>query len=113
MSIPNHAAQIAHFHMSHFCQFPRAILDSKGDYGKLSEKTVAAMQHIGRQFPNCGYGRKFIERHLVFLTITAKILNEAVDILLAYYTNAYLAMLSYLYIHSFCNHFPGSTANTA
>ena len=43
------------------CAVAKAILDCKGDYGKLSEKAVAAMQHIGRQFPNCGYGRKFIE----------------------------------------------------
>jgi type I restriction enzyme M protein len=35
-------------------------MDSKEDYSDLSEKTVAAMQRIGRQFPNCGYGARFI-----------------------------------------------------
>ena len=43
------------------CAVAKAILDCEGDYGKLSEKAVTAMQNVGRQFPNCGYGRKFIE----------------------------------------------------
>ena len=38
-----------------------AILDCDGDYSLLSEKAVAAMQRIGRQFPDCGYGRKFYQ----------------------------------------------------
>jgi type I restriction enzyme M protein len=35
-------------------------MDSKEDYSDLEEKTIAAMQRIGRQFPNCGYGARFI-----------------------------------------------------
>ena len=42
------------------CAVAQAILDCNGDYSALSEKAVAAMQSIGRRFPNCGYGRKFI-----------------------------------------------------
>ena len=43
------------------CAVAQAILDCNGDYSDLSEKTVAAMQRIGRRYPYCGYGRKFIE----------------------------------------------------
>ena len=42
------------------CAVAKAILDCEGDYSGLSEKAVAAMQSIGRQFPNCGYGARFI-----------------------------------------------------
>ena len=43
------------------CAVAQAILDCDGDYSNLSEKTVSAMQRIGRCYPNAGYGRKFIE----------------------------------------------------
>ncbi len=42
------------------CAVAQALLDADGNYADLSEKTVAALQRVGRQFPNCGYGRKFI-----------------------------------------------------
>ena len=42
------------------CAVAQALMDSREDYSDLSEKTVAAMQRIGRQYPNCGYGAKFI-----------------------------------------------------
>ncbi len=42
------------------CAVAQALMDSREDYADLSEKTVAAMQRIGRQYPNCGYGAKFI-----------------------------------------------------
>ncbi len=42
------------------CAVAQALMDSKEDFSDLTEKTVAAMQRIGRQFPNCGYGAKFI-----------------------------------------------------
>ena len=42
------------------CAVARALMDCKEDYSDLSEKTVTAMQEIGRQFPNCGYGARFI-----------------------------------------------------
>ena len=42
------------------CAVAQALMDSKEDYSDLSEKTIAAMQRIGRQFPNCGYGARFI-----------------------------------------------------
>lgn len=42
------------------CAVARALMDSCDDFSDLSEKTVAAMQRIGRQFPNCGYGARFI-----------------------------------------------------
>ncbi|MCR5137895.1 MAG: ADP-ribosylglycohydrolase family protein [Oscillospiraceae bacterium] len=41
------------------CAVAQGLLDSKEDYSDLSEKTVAAMQRIGRQFPHCGYGARF------------------------------------------------------
>ena len=37
----------------------KALLDCKGDYIRLSEKTVTAMQEIGRPYPDCGYGGMF------------------------------------------------------
>ena len=42
------------------CAVAQALMDSREDYADLSEKTVAAMQRIGRQYPNCGYGARFI-----------------------------------------------------
>ncbi len=42
------------------CAVAQALMDSKEDFSDLSEKTVAAMQRIGRQYPNCGYGVHFI-----------------------------------------------------
>ena len=42
------------------CAAAQALMDSKEDFSDLSEKTVAAMQRIGRQYPNCGYGARFI-----------------------------------------------------
>ena len=43
------------------CAVAQALMDSKEDFSDLQEKTVAAMQRIGRQFPNCGYGARFID----------------------------------------------------
>ena len=42
------------------CAVAQALMDSKEDFSDLSEKTVAAMQRIGQQYPNCGYGARFI-----------------------------------------------------
>ena len=42
------------------CAVAQALMDSKEDYSDLQEKTVAAMQRIGRQFPYCGYGARFV-----------------------------------------------------
>ena len=42
------------------CAVAQALMDSREDYSDLSEKAAAAMQRIGRQFPNCGYGARFI-----------------------------------------------------
>ncbi len=42
------------------CAVAQGLMDSKEDYSDLEEKTIAAMQRIGRQFPNCGYGARFI-----------------------------------------------------
>ena len=42
------------------CAVAQGLMDSKPDFSDLSEKTVEAMQRIGRQFPNCGYGARFI-----------------------------------------------------
>ena len=42
------------------CAVAQALMDSREDYADLSKKTVAAMQRIGRQYPNCGYGARFI-----------------------------------------------------
>ena len=42
------------------CAVAQALMDSKEDFSDLTEKTVAAMQRIGRQYPNCGYGARFI-----------------------------------------------------
>ena len=42
------------------CAVAQALMDSNPDFSDLSEKTVAAMQRIGRQFPNSGYGARFV-----------------------------------------------------
>ena len=42
------------------CAVAQALMDSKEGFTDLSERTVAAMQRIGRQYPNCGYGARFI-----------------------------------------------------
>ena len=41
------------------CAVAKALMDSKEDFSNLPQKTVEAMQRIGRQFPNCGYGARF------------------------------------------------------
>ena len=42
------------------CAVAQALMDSKEDFSDLSERAVEAMQRVGRQFPNCGYGARFI-----------------------------------------------------
>lgn len=42
------------------CAVMKGLMDSKEDFSDLSEKTVAAMLEVGRHYPNCGYGSKFI-----------------------------------------------------
>ena len=42
------------------CAVAQALMGSREDWSDLSEKTIEAMQWIGRQFPNCGYGARFI-----------------------------------------------------
>ena len=42
------------------CAVAQALLDCREDYADLAEKAVSAMQRIGRQYPNCGYGARFI-----------------------------------------------------
>ena len=42
------------------CAVAQGLMDSKEDFSDLSDKTIAAMQRIGRRFPNCGYGARFI-----------------------------------------------------
>ena len=42
------------------CAVAQALMDSREDFSDLSERAVEAMQRIGRQFPNCGYGARFI-----------------------------------------------------
>lgn len=37
----------------------KAILESKPDHSDLAQKAVQCMQDIGRNYPNCGYGRAF------------------------------------------------------
>ena len=46
------------------CAVALALMDSREDFSDLSEKAVAAMQRIGLQYPNCGYGARFI--HWIF-----------------------------------------------
>ena len=42
------------------CAVAQALMDSRPDFSDLSKKTIEAMQRIGRQFPDCGYGARFI-----------------------------------------------------
>ncbi len=42
----------------------RAICDCNGEYKKLGNCTVAAMQEVGRPYPHCGYGGMF--RHWMY-----------------------------------------------
>lgn len=42
------------------CAVAKALMDSRPDFSDLSEKTVETIQRIGRQFPDCGYGTRFI-----------------------------------------------------
>ena len=42
------------------CAVAQALMDSREDFSDLPEKTIAAMQRIGRRYPNCGYGARFI-----------------------------------------------------
>ena len=42
------------------CAVAKAILDCDGDYTDLSEKAVKALQEVGRKYPYCGYGARFI-----------------------------------------------------
>ena len=42
------------------CAVAQALMDSRGDFSDLSQRAVEAMQRIGRQFPDCGYGARFI-----------------------------------------------------
>ena len=41
------------------CAVAFSLLECRGDYTKLSEKTVEVMQTIGRKYPYCGYGGMF------------------------------------------------------
>ena len=43
------------------CAVAQALMDSAPDFSDLSEKAVAAMQRIGRMYPNCGYGARFVK----------------------------------------------------
>ena len=38
----------------------KAIMDCNGNYFDLDEKAVKAMQEVGRPYPNCGYGGRFL-----------------------------------------------------
>ncbi len=42
------------------CAVALALMESREDFADLSEKAVAAMQRIGRRYPDCGYGARFI-----------------------------------------------------
>ena len=42
------------------CAVAQGLMDSREDWSDLSDKTVAAMQRIGRRHPGCGYGARFI-----------------------------------------------------
>ena len=43
------------------CAVALAMMECKGNYKDLSEKTVEVMQSVGRKYPNCGYGGMFYE----------------------------------------------------
>ncbi len=42
------------------CAVAKALVDSKDDFSNLSSTTVKDMLSVGRNYPNCGYGSKFI-----------------------------------------------------
>ncbi len=46
------------------CAVAQALMDSREDFSDLSERAVEAMQRIGRQYPDCGFGAHFI--HWIF-----------------------------------------------
>lgn len=41
------------------CAVAQALMNSREDFSDLRDRAVEAMQQIGRQFPNCGYGARF------------------------------------------------------
>jgi len=43
------------------CAIAEALMMADVDFSDLSECAVEAMQSIGRKYPNCGYGAKFIK----------------------------------------------------
>ena len=46
------------------CAVAEALMDSGADFSDLSQQAVAAMQRLGRLYPNAGYGARFY--HWVF-----------------------------------------------
>jgi len=42
------------------CAVARAILDASGDPARLYKAAISSMQRVGRQYPDCGYGARFI-----------------------------------------------------
>ena len=43
------------------CAVMKGLMDSKKDFSDLSEKTIKAMHEVGRHYPNCGYGGRFVK----------------------------------------------------
>lgn len=43
------------------CAVAQALMDSKEDFSDLEEKAVIALQRIGQNYPDCGYGARFID----------------------------------------------------
>lgn len=39
----------------------QAVMDTKGNYDNLSELAIKSMKEIGKEYPDCGYGLKFIK----------------------------------------------------
>ena len=46
------------------CAVAQALMDSREDFSDLSGRAVEAMQRIGRQYPDCGFGGHFY--HWIF-----------------------------------------------
>lgn len=42
------------------CAVAQALMDSRDDFSDLEEKAVAALRSIGQEYPDCGYGSRFI-----------------------------------------------------
>lgn len=42
------------------CAVAKALMECKSDWSELSEKAIRCMREIGREYPSCGYGAKFI-----------------------------------------------------